>query len=311
METEAIRDPSPVTDLNALPEDCIATVLSLTSPLETSLLSLVASTFRSAAESDTVWEKFLPSDYDDIIIRSSDSHRPVFASKKELYFHLCNQPVVIDGGAKSFSLDKWSGKKCFMLGARYLYIVWADTPMYWKWTSLPGSRFAEVAELVDVCWLEICGKISTQMLSPDTTYAAYLVFKWTATVNGFKYQPAESRVGLVGSEGESRTFYLDPNGSQSDRMCSLPRRRRRMGLLSRSLSDAYRPRVAMARENNDQFPKERGDGWLEMELGEYINKSGEAGKLEICLQEVEGGNWKSGLILQGIEIRPKISNKSK
>ncbi|OIT36575.1 f-box protein pp2-b1 [Nicotiana attenuata] len=41
---------------------------------------------------------------------------------------------------KSFSLEKWSGKKCYMLAARSLKIVWADTPRYWRWISLPESR---------------------------------------------------------------------------------------------------------------------------------------------------------------------------
>lgn len=41
---------------------------------------------------------------------------------------------------QSFSLDKWSGKKCYMVSARDLVIVWAETPNYWKWISVPESR---------------------------------------------------------------------------------------------------------------------------------------------------------------------------
>ncbi|XP_059628694.1 F-box protein PP2-B11-like [Cornus florida] len=304
MATETSRNPCPVTDINGLPENCIANVLSLTNPPETCRLSLVASTFRSAADSDSVWETFLPSDYQDLIGRASDSSRPVFASKKELYLRLSNHPLIIDGGTKSFSLEKWSGKKCFMLAARYLTIVWGDTPRYWKWTSLPESRFTEVAELVDVCWLEIRGKIHTQMLSPATTYAAYLVFKWATTVYGFGHRSAEGWVRISGSEGESRSLYLDPDGWQWPRTQIVPRR---MGFFNRRPANMVRPLAAMLRQSNDQCPKERGDGWFEMELGEHLNKSGEDGELEICLQEVKGGNWKSGLILQGIELRPKNS----
>ncbi|XP_059628698.1 F-box protein PP2-B11-like [Cornus florida] len=302
MATETSRNRCPVTDINVLPENCIANFLSLTSPPETCRLSLVASTFRSAAESDSVWERFLPSDYQDMIARASEP--PVFASKKELYLSLSDHPLIIDDGTKSFSLDRRSGKKCFMLSARYLTIIWGDTPEYWRWISLPNeSRFTEVAELLHVCWLEIHGKISTQMLSPDTTYAAYLVFKWAARVIGFRfeYKPAESWVRLSGSEGQSRSFHLDTNGRQRRERCVVPRRRvcHRNIIRRRQEVDALR--------ESGQYPKERGDGWLEMELGEYLNKSGEVGELEICLQEVKDGNWKSGLILQGIEIKPKIS----
>ncbi|KAL6190299.1 hypothetical protein ACLB2K_036697 [Fragaria x ananassa] len=105
--------------------------------------------------------------------------------------------TILDMG-QSFSLDKWSGKKCYMVPARDLVIGWADTPNYWKWISLPDSRFEEVAELVSVCWLEIRGKIDTRLLSPSTMYKAYLVFKSTAATYGFDYQPAEVSVGLIG-----------------------------------------------------------------------------------------------------------------
>src|SRR5262249_17998285 len=39
------------------------------------------------------------------------------------------------------------------------------------------DRFESVAELLNVCWLEIRGEISTHMLSSKTHYAVYLVFK--------------------------------------------------------------------------------------------------------------------------------------
>lgn len=41
---------------------------------------------------------------------------------------------------QSFQLDKMYGKKCYMLSARTLFIVWGDTPRYWAWTSLPDAR---------------------------------------------------------------------------------------------------------------------------------------------------------------------------
>lgn len=50
-------------DMNVLPESCVAVILSLTSPADACKSSLVSSTFQSASESDSVWERFLPSDY--------------------------------------------------------------------------------------------------------------------------------------------------------------------------------------------------------------------------------------------------------
>ncbi|KAL8245969.1 hypothetical protein R6Q59_007185 [Mikania micrantha] len=54
-------------------------------------------------------------------------------------------------------------------------------------------------------------------------------------------------------------------------------------------------------------PKRRQDGWLEIELGEFYNEKGQEGELDMSMMEVKGGNWKAGLIIQGIEIRPKAS----
>ena len=53
------------------------------------------------------------------------------------------------------------------------------------------------------------------------------------------------------------------------------------------------------------MPKKRADGWMEIEMGEFKNEEGEDGEVSISLMETRGGNWKKGLILQGIEIRAK------
>ncbi|KAL3814696.1 hypothetical protein ACJIZ3_015964 [Penstemon smallii] len=292
-------------DFYALPEDCIANALSLTSPKDASRLSLVASTFRSAAQSDAVWERFLPSDYRQIISRCIDGPDSLLVkSKKDLFLYLCEHPILIDSGLKSFSLEKWSGKKCFMLSARDLYIVWGDTAQYWAWISLPESRFPEVAELLDVCWFEIRGKINMNMLSPATNYAAYLVFTCKSRTHGFEHQPAEACVGVSGHEAEKRTVCLDPDGAQRQRYQIVPRR---IGLLYHRLTRLHGQQQDNVPpiEQNTQYPKPRDNGWMEVELGEFFVKEGQDGDLEISLMEVKGGNWKSGIIVQGIEIRPK------
>ncbi|CAL5321946.1 hypothetical protein CsSME_00000087 [Camellia sinensis var. sinensis] len=288
--------------IDLLPEGCIANVLSLTSPGDACRLSLVASLFRSAAESDGVWETFLPSDYMDIIGRAVDPTPSSPWSKKQLYLWLSDNSLIIDNGTKSFSLEKWSGKKCYMLAARDLSIVWGDTPQYWKWTSLSESRFSEVAELVSVCWLEIHGKIKTSMLSPNTTYAAYLVFKSTEEAYGFEYQPAEVTVGITGGESETQTVYLDPDTGHRQQFQIIPRPG---GVFNRIRTRMLRPFASISRQSDSRYPKARGDGWMEIQLGEYFNKDGDDGELEMSLREVRGGNWKSGLIVHGIDIRPK------
>ncbi|XP_057994636.1 F-box protein At2g02240 [Hevea brasiliensis] len=266
-------------------EGCVAHVLSFTSPQEACRLSLISHTFNEAANSDIVWNSFLPADYQSIVSRSSDSS--LLASRlprKQMFLSLCDNPILIDDGKMSFALDKWTGKKCFMLSARDLKIIWGNTPEYWQWISEPDSRFTEVAELISVCWFEIRGKINTCMLSPATLYKAYLVFKLRRAY-GFGGLPVEGIVGFAGSESSKRTIYLD-NRTGSRREASV--------------SNA---------ENSENYPKKRGDGWLEIELGEFLNEEGDHGELEISVLEVKRLNWKHGLVVRGIEIRPKTEHK--
>lgn len=82
-------------DFSKLPEACISHVLSLTSPRDSCRSLVVSTSFKSAVDSDTVWGKFLPSDYQEILNRTVE---PIeWSSKRDLYFRLCD-PILIDGG---------------------------------------------------------------------------------------------------------------------------------------------------------------------------------------------------------------------
>ncbi|KAM1039123.1 hypothetical protein ACFX13_034444 [Malus domestica] len=291
---------TPAMDLEALPEGCKATVASLTTPPDACRLSAVSRGFRSAAESDAVWDRFLPPDVYTILGKSSvqpqsPSSLPVppcssssssWKSKKGLFLSLCDNPVLIDHGKMSFSVDKWSGKKCYMISARELMITWGDTPQYWEWICLPESRFDEVAEVVHVWWLEIRGKIDTRILSPATTYEAYLVFKLREGAYGFEV-PVKVTTGEDGEspiDNKNSTVFLDPEAG---------RRRQKKKKNNRKKEEMHR------------FPKERADSWSEVKLGEFFCPGGGDGKLtEMTCKEV-AGVLKAGLIVHGIEVRPK------
>ncbi|XP_057982162.1 putative F-box protein PP2-B12 [Malania oleifera] len=295
-----------------LPEGCIAEILSLTTPADACRLSLVCSVFRSAADSDAVWERFLPADYLSILSRSQPCSAPPagpFSSKKDLYFHLCDFPILIDEGTKAFSLEKCSGKKCYMIASKNLYIVWGDTPKHWRWvslsqlshrlSSLPHSRFSEVAELLDVCWLEIQGKVDTSMLSPNTNYAAYLVFILTEPSYGFDRGPVEVFIEFAGRKTKARSVYLDPSLAMGSRRQNVVEQRRRRSGARSTAGEAKR-----------SYLQVRGDGWQEVKLGEFYCDGGEGGQVEMSVVEVKEGHWKSGLIIQGVEIRPKEKRES-
>ncbi|KAK8684938.1 hypothetical protein V6N13_040952 [Hibiscus sabdariffa] len=252
-----------------LPEECLCLIISFTSPAEACRSAMVCPALRSAAGSDAVWEKFLPCDYKSVISETSSSATLVSMGKKELYFSLFSHPILIQNDTMSFQLEKWSGKKCYMLGARALTIIWGEEPSYWNWTSQPHSRFPEVAELTSVWWLEVKGMIETTILSPNTKYAAYFVFQLRSS-------------GVIGFKGIPVGLNVSVNG----------------------IASSQERRVSLDYRDEPRHVRERGDGWMEVEMGEFLNEYGDDGTVDFSLKEV-AGYYKKGLIIEGIELRPK------
>ncbi|KAE8684089.1 F-box protein PP2-B15 [Hibiscus syriacus] len=246
-----------------LPEDCLSVVLSFTSPEDALRSSLVSSVFRSATDSDMVWERFLPPDYPEIV---SNSVRPLeFRSKKELFQCLCDS-VPIDGGNKILKLEKSTGKKCYILSAQQLSITWSSNALYWSWIPMAESRFSRVAVLRTTDWLEVRGSIRTQMLSPNTSYGVYLVMQVLERAYGLDLMPLEMRLE-VGNKVCCTSVFLEEKKQMS----------------------------------------EREDGWMAMELGDFF--SGDKDEVvKMSLMEIKGCHLKAGLVIEGIEFRPKLQN---
>ncbi|KAH9680953.1 hypothetical protein WN943_029547 [Citrus x changshan-huyou] len=256
---------------NALPVECISHIISLTTPGDACRLAVVSPVFKSAADSDLVWERFLPSDYKLIISNSVSSSSLITSlSKKDLYFHLCHHPILINNGTMSSAVEKQTGKKCYMVGARDPCIEWGSTPNCWKWTSTPESRFPEVAELVYFCFFEVNARIDTRILSHRTNYAAYLVFKFGKSIDGFRSTQLASRVYVEGINDKKRQgLLLDPS------------------------------------RNTPQLFHDRRDGWMEIEMGEFFNKNGDNGMLLCSLLDFDIFGTRHDLVIEGIELRPK------
>ncbi|KMT10563.1 hypothetical protein BVRB_5g116860 [Beta vulgaris subsp. vulgaris] len=267
-----------------LPEGCLSHILSLTSPFYVLRSSIVCKLFHSLAKSDLVWEKFLPSDFQPIIQRPSAS-----LSKKNLVLHLCRSFILLEDGHKSFSLDKWTGKKSYMLGARELAIESGDSPHCWKWKPLPESRFPEVAELMGVAQLHIAGRISTKLLSPNTTYHMYFSFMIGGWSRGFDVVPVKVFVSRIDSNGAylgdssydaSKTYYLKAPDNDD---------------------------ILETLEGEEAFEHRRDNGhrWIKIDMGKYFNQvDSDVAVLEMTLMGTEVCVYKSGLIVHGIELLP-------
>ncbi|KAJ3678531.1 hypothetical protein LUZ60_002334 [Juncus effusus] len=261
-------------EISRLSADILSHVISLTSPKDACRFQVISPAFKTASNSDIVWERFIPSD---VISRVVDP-LPVFASKKDLYFHLSDHDTLIDNETMTFKIEKKTGAKSYMVRAKKLYIAWADS-QYWQRVRSRDSRFGEVATLLSVLWLEIYLNFNVKDLSPETMYTSYLVFKLEDDSDGLD-DPQQVYVDtFYGVESRHyQTVCLQPEDEE-----------------------------ILLEENEDiRFPKGRQDGWMEMELGEFYVNKGQIGVVGMGLEEIVKLYSKSGLIVEGIEIRPKM-----
>ena len=89
--------------LSSMPEGVVANILSLTTPSDACRSSAVSGTFHAAAQSDILWNNFLPIDWESLVSRRKTSDLkfdPISSSKKEIFFSLCDCPLLIDDGNK-------------------------------------------------------------------------------------------------------------------------------------------------------------------------------------------------------------------
>uniref|UniRef100_A0A0D9VMI1 F-box domain-containing protein n=1 Tax=Leersia perrieri TaxID=77586 RepID=A0A0D9VMI1_9ORYZ len=277
---DAEEDHPAACEIARLPTELLVEVLALTTPRDACRAAAVCREFRAAAESDAFWSRFLPLYIPLLADGELSPVLPPPPSAKGLFLRLSAAPLLFRDELMSMWLDRESGDKCYMLSARALHISWGDTPQYWEWIPLADSRFKEGARLRTVCWLEIHGKIPSKMLSLNTIYAAYLVYKLDDKSSRLDYPFQEATVSI----GGSKTIH-------------------HVGIAERRLKTRYPAVVVLARDV--EHPQKRDDSWIELKLGELYNEEGDDGEVCISLMETKGGNWKSGLVVQGIEIRPK------
>ncbi|KAL4305568.1 hypothetical protein AHAS_Ahas16G0091300 [Arachis hypogaea] len=304
-------------NIELLPEDCVCSILSYLSPAEACTFSLVSPTLHSAADSDTVWKSFLPSNYEDIVSRAvnplpllqfSHHHKQLFqALSHPLPLDSGNKVILLDPTLKNlslvsyycvpcykqiFKLDKSSGKISYILSATELSIAWSQDTNYWTWTQTPESRFSMVAELRTVNWLQIEGKMRTGELTARTTYGAYLIMKVSSNrAYGLDSAPAEVSVAIGDKVVQRGKAYL----------CQKEEKKRMMerlmyGNRSHMLGNQEQENISVPLKRQDD------DGWMEIQIGEFFTGDTDQ-EINITLMEV-GYHFKAGLIVQGIHVRP-------
>ncbi|OQU85930.1 hypothetical protein SORBI_3004G341000 [Sorghum bicolor] len=202
------------------------------------------------------------------------------ASMKALFLRLLDGPVLLADGLTSSWLDKETGGICYMLSARKLSIAWGDNPTYWHWIPITGFRFSEAAELQKAKWLEIRGNIDSKMLSQHTTYSAYIVYM--ISIDYYGLRALKTFVSLGGRNKSTGHVCLVDGYNYSEHW---------------QVMREYLP-------EDTHFPQDRGGGgMMEAELGEFHISEGDNGEVSISLMDTFSS--KCGLVVMGIEIRPK------
>ncbi|GJT39789.1 phloem protein 2-like protein [Tanacetum coccineum] len=150
------------------------------------------------------------------------------ASKEELYLLLLN----------GIFIDNVNGKKCHMLPAKaFLH----DTSNV-SYNRIPQAKcscsFAEFVQILPCHELRMKCNIETQLLSSDTTYACFLVFKLSEKCCGLKY-PVKARD-------------------------LLPYKKERTNIIS------FTPPSIVNLDKIKWIPKQREDRWMEVIVWETI-----------------------------------------
>ncbi|XP_076909262.1 uncharacterized protein LOC143566448 [Bidens hawaiensis] len=236
---------------------------------------------------DTNWEKKLPNDYEILIKWSKDDVK--WTSKKELY-SILRKGFLMSNGQVWFFIAK-SEKRCLMLPAREALVGGQ-----WKWENLSESRFGEVA-LDPAKHFSITCKIIPQILSPEITYACYLVYKLPErNSDDLLYFEFPLRV-------KDENFHDENDWEMSHNI-------RFIYLLSPQ-TPVIRPKVdqnshsPLNRPKLKGIPRQRDDGWMEVQVYEFqLSTSTEAKLMRVDLDTIFPKTLK-GFTVQGVEFRPE------
>lgn len=143
-----------------------------------------------------------------------------------------------------------------------------------------SCRFQEVLNCLGSSHgFDIRGRIKARMLSPNTTYAAYLVYK----VGGRGLFALRAVVRAVDNESDN----------DAENRCAVVHVIRP--------SARYQSRQHLI---NATLPVMRDDGWSEIELGSFWNDPGHQGEVEARLMQPKGCLVDSHFIIEVIEFRP-------
>ncbi|PWA93805.1 protein kinase-like domain, Phloem protein 2-like protein [Artemisia annua] len=233
----------------------------------------------SDSESDPYWEQKFPNDYEEILNLSKDSLR--WTMKKELY-SIFRRGFLIDNGQQWLSVDK-HGKKCLMLSAKATWVIDDKNSAF---ESSHESRFGEVLVITAGDEFELVNEIKPEVLSADTTYASYFVYKLPQDQSTFEY-PLKLNTKNGYSWDAWFVYLVSPPGTPI--------------IKPKFDENSYNP---LNRHKLNALPRQRSDGWMEVKVREFqTKKTPETVSMHLKLKHPVRKDL-CGLIIHGIELRP-------
>nr|GEX19689.1 protein kinase-like domain, phloem protein 2-like protein [Tanacetum cinerariifolium] len=188
--------------------------------------------------------------------------------KKDLFSNLLKW----FNGQEGYAVDN-NGKKSLMVSARG--VIECDKGLSFK--SSPESRFGEVA-VINNTNFNIKKEFKSGVLSPQTTYATYLIYKLPQHDSQFK---GFLQNVVLGGYGGYICLVSPPNTP----------------IIGQKLDENTQNRLNRPKLNH--FPGQRSDGWMEVKLGPHsINND-----IMMWLSTPDYAGF-CGLIIESIEIRP-------
>ncbi|KAD6453723.1 hypothetical protein E3N88_08429 [Mikania micrantha] len=231
---------------------------------------------QTISDSDAYWEEKLPADYKDIMKWSTDIMP--WTTKKEAY-SIIRKGFLIGDGEKWFFLDK-NGKKCHKLSAACIR-HWSKDDIH-----LSESRFKE-ATLLSLLGFSIKCKIQSHLLSPQTAYATYLVYKYLPENQSRFEGPVRVSETFVSSINRWYVYLVSPTTPvirpKADQNTHNP---------------VHRPKI--------KIPQQRNDDWMEVQIWEFQTAATiKMVPIDFYLYSDNHNPSFEGLVIQGFEVRPK------
>ncbi|KAI3506042.1 hypothetical protein L1887_28396 [Cichorium endivia] len=220
---------------------------------------------------ETGWESLLPSDYEQFVYYSGkklekQSQNYVITETKDEAYALLSRGVYItvkDDIHVWFWITKSKAKKCFMLSPESIISRYYGDGHKLEVSYQNQSRFKYVLEIQSSPRVYIHFTITSSLLSANTSYACYLVYKIPqAFHNPVDVSTHRTILGLAQHDGEPGAFYHDGyfylSRYQSPVVIGLD------GAEGEGTPSTISNKLLIR-----ELPRKREDGWLELRLWKF------------------------------------------